>query len=129
MLLEAIVAWGARGRDRALRRHVRLCALGPAGAHAHLVRDRFGEKPLYYGWAGRDFVFGSELKALSAHPRFERGINRARCGLFAARTVIPAPFSIYQRVFKLQPGCILTVSRDAAKPLGDPPEEGEPRRR
>ena len=42
----------------------------------HLVRDRFGEKPLYYGWAGRDFVFASELKAIRCHPEFDAEIDR-----------------------------------------------------
>jgi asparagine synthase (glutamine-hydrolysing) len=41
-----------------------------------LARDRFGEKPLYYGFAGRDFVFGSELKALRRHPAFDDAIDR-----------------------------------------------------
>lgn len=91
-----------------------------------LVRDRFGEKPLYYGWAGRAFVFGSELKALRAHPDFEAEIDRRALGLFAARTYIPAPFSIYKRVFKLVPGCILTLTPEAARtPLEEPPEEAE----
>src|SRR6185295_14626412 len=90
-----------------------------------LVRDRFGEKPLYYGWAGHDFLFGSELKALRGHPRFEGSIDRRALGLYAARTYIPAPLSIYRGVFKLPPGCILTLSREAAsRPLDEPPEEG-----
>ena len=38
----------------------------------HLIRDRFGEKPLYYGWVGDGFVFGSELKALRRHPNHAR---------------------------------------------------------
>jgi asparagine synthase (glutamine-hydrolysing) len=91
-----------------------------------LVRDRFGEKPLYYGWAGKDFVFASELKAIRAHPRFAGEIDRRALRLFAARTYIPAPLSIYKRLFKLEPGCVLTVTPDAAKaPLDAPPREGE----
>src|SRR6478672_12181489 len=58
-----------------------------------LVRDRFGEKPLYYGWAGRDLVFGSELKALRSHPAFDAPIDRRALKLLAARTYIPAPLS------------------------------------
>ena len=92
-----------------------------------LVRDRFGEKPLYYGWAGRDFVFGSELKALRAHPQFDNAIDRRALRLFVSRTWIPAPFSIYHNIFKLPPGCILQVTRQAAENrLADPPEEGRP---
>ncbi|MFL6721077.1 MAG: asparagine synthase (glutamine-hydrolyzing) [Sphingomonas sp.] len=91
----------------------------------HLVRDRFGEKPLYYGWAGHDLLFGSELKALRAHPGFDAPIDRRALRLFAARTYIPAPFSIYHGIFKLTPGCILTVdAAAAAMPLSEPPVEG-----
>ncbi|MBA3512071.1 asparagine synthase (glutamine-hydrolyzing) [Sphingomonas sp.] len=88
----------------------------------HLVRDRFGEKPLYYGWAGKDFVFASELKAIRAHPRFDGQIDRRALRLFAARTYIPAPLSIYRRLFKLEPGCVLTITPEAARtPLDAPP--------
>ena len=62
-----------------------------------LARDRFGEKPLYYGWVGGDFVFASELKALRLHPRFDNRIDRRALQLFAARTYVPAPLSIYRR--------------------------------
>ena len=90
-----------------------------------LVRDRFGEKPLYYGWAGKAFVFGSELKALRAHPEFDNAIDRRALRVFAARTYIPAPLSIYQGVFKLPAGCILSINPSAAeRPLSGPPEKG-----
>jgi asparagine synthase (glutamine-hydrolysing) len=79
----------------------------------HLVRDRFGEKPLYYGWVGRDFVFASELKALRLHPDFTPEIDRRALAAFAGRSYIPAPFSIYEHIYKLEPGCILSVSREA----------------
>jgi len=90
-----------------------------------LVRDRFGEKPLYYGWVGRDFLFGSELKALRVHPQFEGEIDRGALQAYAARTYIPAPLSIYKRIYKLQPGCVLTIAPEiAGTPLSEPPEPG-----
>jgi asparagine synthase (glutamine-hydrolysing) len=78
----------------------------------------------YYGWAGKDFVFASELKAIRAHPRFKGEIDRRALRLFAARTYIPAPLSIYQRLFKLEPGCVLTITPEAAAvPLDAPPQK------
>src|SRR6185295_11032634 len=123
-LLEAIAAWGL---SQALERSVGMFAFGLWDRKLRtltLVRDRFGEKPLYYGWAGRDLVFGSELKALLAHPRFDNAIDRRALRLFASRTYVPAPLSIYRRVFKLPPGCVLTFDVEAAsRPLDDPPTE------
>jgi len=75
----------------------------------HLVRDRLGEKPLYYGWMGRTFLFGSELKALCAHRSFKRELNRDALALYLRHNYIPAPHSIYQNVFKVQPGMIVTI--------------------
>ena len=106
-LLEAIAAWGL---ETALERAVGMFAFGlwdRAERKLYLVRDRFGEKPLYYGWVGGDFLFGSELKALTAHPRFDNEISREALTAFASRTYVPAPLSIYRRIFKLPPGCIL----------------------
>lgn len=75
-----------------------------------LFCDRVGEKPLYYGWAGNVFVFGSELKALRAHPQFHGVIDRNALNLFMRYGYIPAPHSIYTNVYKLRPGTVLTVT-------------------
>lgn len=124
-LLQAIDTWGL---ENALREAVGMFAFALWDRRERtlrLVRDRFGEKPLYYGWVQRDFVFGSELKALRAHPRFDNEIDRKALRLLTAQTYIHAPLSIYRRIFKLPPGCILTLTADAAAvPLDDPPTEG-----
>jgi len=81
-----------------------------------LGRDRFGEKPLYYGWLGKgqsqSFVFGSELKVFRVHPMFDHSINRGALSLYMRHCYIPAPYSIYNDIFKLQPGHILTLHVD-----------------
>ncbi len=83
----------------------------------HLVRDRLGIKPLYYGRAGRDFLFGSELKALRAHPGFCGEVDRDALCLYFRHNYIPAPHAIYRGVNKLEPGCLLTL-----RPGQDEPE-------
>jgi asparagine synthase (glutamine-hydrolysing) len=125
IMLQAFVAWGI---EPVISRAVGMFAMAVWDRKErllHLVRDRFGEKPLYYGWAGRDLVFGSELKALRCHPKFDPTIDRTALKAFSARTYIPAPRSIYRSIFKLPPATILTVSTAAlSEPLRDPPEEG-----
>lgn len=85
-----------------------------------LGRDRMGEKPLYYGWQGsgneRIFLFGSELKALKAHPAFTAEIDRGALCLLLRHNYIPAPYSIYQGIAKLEPGCLLAVSLAQPEP-------------
>jgi asparagine synthase (glutamine-hydrolysing) len=124
VFLQAIAVWGL---EAALARSVGMFAFALWDRRERLmtlVRDRFGEKPLYYGWAGGDFMFASELKALRAHPRFDNAIDRRALALLVSRTHVPAPFSIYRRVFKLPPGCFLEISAAAARTALDaPPEE------
>ena len=126
VLLQGIATWGL---SATLKRCVGMFAFGlwdRRRRELSLVRDRFGEKPLYYGWAGRDFLFGSELKAFRTHPRFEGAIDRRALRLLAARIYVPAPMSIYERVFKVPPASILTIPAGAAGvPLSSPPTEGE----
>jgi asparagine synthase (glutamine-hydrolysing) len=125
VFLQAVVTWGL---IETLHRSAGMFAFALWDRKERtlsLVRDRFGEKPLYYGWVGRDFLFGSELKALTAHASFDNRIDRRSLQLFAARTYIPAPLSIYERVFKLSPGCVLTIDTEtAANPLAFAPSEG-----
>jgi asparagine synthase (glutamine-hydrolysing) len=86
-----------------------------------LARDRFGEKPLYYGWTGAGknsaFIFGSELKALRAYPGFDNPVSREALAQYMRFTYVPAPHSIYQDVFKLEPGCLMIINW----PLSDHP--------
>lgn len=86
-----------------------------------LGRDRLGEKPLYYGWQGASgnafFLFGSELKALKAHPSFTAEINRDALSLLTRHNYIPAPHSIYHGIFKLPAGTLLTVALDRREPV------------
>jgi len=124
-LLQAIECWGLRDAiDRAIGMFA-FALWDRASGTLSLVRDRFGEKPLYYGWAGSDFIFGSELKALRAHPRFDAAIDRQALRLFSERMYVPAPLSIYRGIFKLPPASILELTREAASAArSDPPSEG-----
>ncbi len=80
-----------------------------------LGRDRLGEKPLYYGWMGSVFLFGSELKALRAHPGFDAEISRGALALYLRHGCVPAPYSIYRGISKLPPGTTLRVRNDAVR--------------
>jgi asparagine synthase (glutamine-hydrolysing) len=75
-----------------------------------LVRDRLGIKPLYWRYADGLFIFGSELKALRAHPGWTPEIDRGAVAAFLRHNYVPAPHSIYRGVQKLEPGCMLTLA-------------------
>ncbi len=75
----------------------------------HLGRDRFGEKPLYYGWFGSTFLFSSELKALRAYPNFSAEIDRQSVGTFLNHQYVLAPKTIYENIYQLLPGTFLSI--------------------
>ena len=85
-----------------------------------LVRDRMGEKPLYYGWQGkgvsRTFMFSSELKALRVHPAFENSINRAALAQFVKFSVIRGSSSIYRGLKKVLPGTMVVINDKYSTP-------------
>ncbi len=119
VLLAAIERWGLA---RAIGRAAGMFAIAlwdRQERKLHLVRDRLGEKPLYYGWAGKTFLFGSELKTLREHPAFAAEIDREAVALFLRHKYIPGPRSIYRGIAKLPPGTMLTI--DPARP-GHAPE-------
>lgn len=119
-LLAGFDAWGIQGTvDRAIGMFA-FAVWDRQTNTLTLVRDRLGEKPLYYGWQGRGneavFLFGSELKALRAHPAFESNINRGALSLYMRHNYIPASYSIYEGIAKLLPGSLLTVSLQQREP-------------
>ncbi len=109
VMLAAIVQWGL---PNALLRFNGMFAFAlwdRTERVLHLVRDRLGEKPLYYGWMGDVFLFASELKAFRVHPNFRGEINRQAMALLMRYNCIPAPHCIYEKISKLLPATILTV--------------------
>ena len=84
-----------------------------------LARDRMGQKPLYYGWAGDAVVFGSELKALRAHPDFRAEVDREALALYFMYTCVPGPHTIYRGVRHLPPGTLVRLAADDLSPGED----------
>lgn len=115
-LLACIEAWGV---EETLKRSVGMFAIAlwdRKGRELWVARDRLGEKPLYYGWQGDTFLFGSELKALRAHPAFNAAVDRGALALLLRHNYIPVPHSIWQGIHKLLPGTWLRLrqgERDA----------------
>jgi asparagine synthase (glutamine-hydrolysing) len=133
VLLAAIEEWGL---DRALRESNGMFAFALWDADARtltLARDRVGKKPLYYGWCGGAFAFGSELKALFAIPGFAPDVDRGALALLLRFNYVPTPWSILRGVFKLPAGTSATFDaravaagpgahspREAAQPFWQP---------
>lgn len=113
VLLAAILAWGL---EAALKKLTGMFAFALWDAQKkvlHLCRDRVGEKPLYYGWAGRDFYFASELKAIeSVVPRRQLSIDQHALAEYFKYGYINAPHSIYKHIYKLMPGTYISITRD-----------------
>jgi asparagine synthase (glutamine-hydrolysing) len=118
VMLAAIERWGL---EAAVRRFVGMFAIALWDGferRLHLVRDRIGIKPLYYGHVEGSFVFASELKALRAFPGFSAAaIDRDSLAAYMRCAYVPAPHSIYKGIHKLPPGHILTLSSNEASPV------------
>jgi asparagine synthase (glutamine-hydrolysing) len=110
VMLAAFVEWGIEPSIKRLNGMFAIAVWDRMERRLHLVRDRLGKKPLYYGWMGETFLYGSELKALRAHPSFHAEIDRQALALYLRYSYIPAPHSIYQGIRKLPAGSMLTLS-------------------
>lgn len=120
VMLAAFEAWGVKA---GLQRFIGMFAFALWDCQERalfLARDRLGEKPLYYGWQNGVFLFGSELKALKAHPAFTAAVNRDALALFLRYSYIPAPYSIYQGIAKLPPATFATLTWSTLARHADP---------
>ena len=120
-LLAGIDAWGLQ---KTVQRTIGMFAFAVWDRRERvltLARDRLGEKPLYYGWQGSGaaavFLFGSELKALRAHAGFKAELSQDALHQYMRHADVPAPLSIYDGIYKLAPGTLLTVSLAAPEPV------------
>lgn len=112
-LLEAFSCWGVETTIRNCIGMFAFAVWDSFKKELTLARDRFGEKPLYYGWMAngeqRSLVFGSELKALEAYTNVSPIVCREALSQYMRFGYVPAPRSIYRDVFKLEPGCMVIV--------------------
>jgi len=113
VLLACLAAWGVEATLPRIEGMFAFALWDRRERTLTLARDRFGEKPLYYGWAGGDFVFASELTALRAHPQFDSTIDRDALAEYLAYGYVPHPRSIYAAARKLEPGCVAVLKPGA----------------
>ncbi|NWB91696.1 asparagine synthase (glutamine-hydrolyzing) [Pseudomonas agarici] len=109
VLLACLIHWGV---ERTLRAVVGMFAFALLDRQQQLLtlaRDRMGEKPLYYGWQDETLLFASELKSIKAFPGFNAEVNRNSLALFLRHNYVPAPYSIYNSIYKLRPGHYLSL--------------------
>lgn len=120
-LLACIEIWGIEETLNQVEGMFAIALWDRAERTLTLIRDRLGEKPLYYGWQGRGsraaFLFGSDLSALRQHPVFSTEINRDALALYMRHNCIGGEYSIYSGVRKLRPGSLLTISVDKPEPV------------
>jgi len=109
VMLAAICEWGL---DQAVKRFVGMFAFAVFDRQTrtlHLVRDRFGVKPLYWTVNSGALLFGSELRALMVHPSFRPEVDPEAVSAFLRYSYVPTPATIFRGVHKLPPGSILSV--------------------
>lgn len=115
VMLAAIERWGV---EKAIARFVGMFAFALCDTQEgmlYLVRDRMGEKPLYYGWQGGTFFFGSELRAFQPHPDWRGEVDRDALSLLMRHNYIPAPSTIYKDIFKVPAGALLVLDLKRGK--------------
>jgi asparagine synthase (glutamine-hydrolysing) len=109
-LLACFSAWGIERTLKAMAGMWAIALWDKASQKLVLARDRFGEKPLYYGYVGATFAFGSELKALTQLSGFARTINRGALALMLRHNYVPTPYCIYEGLLKLPAGTWLELN-------------------
>ncbi len=109
VLLAAVEAWGVEKALAAFNGMFGFALWDRQEKTLTLARDRMGEKPVYYGWVGDQFVFASELKAFRQLPGWPPTINRDALTLLMRYSYIPSPHSIYENIFKMRPAHFLQI--------------------
>lgn len=118
-LLAAIRHWGLQGALNRINGMFAFAVWDAEDKTLFLARDRLGEKPLYYGRIGDCFLFGSQLKALTAHPYWRGDVDRNALALYMRHNYVPSPWSIYRGIYKLPPAHFLAI-RDGGCEVGEP---------
>lgn len=109
VILRGFEVWGV---EETLKKMIGMFAMAlwdKVAKKLYLCRDRLGEKPLYYGWQGNSFFFGSELKSFLPHPHFNKVISAKAVSSFFKYNYVPNGLCIYSGIEKLKPGCFVEI--------------------
>lgn len=113
-LLAVLCHWGVEGGLQRLNGMFAFALWDERERTLFLARDRMGEKPLYYGRSGKTFLFGSELKALTAHPDWQGEVDRDALALYLRHNYVPTPWSIYKGIYKVPPAHYVVVRENGS---------------
>ncbi|WP_353214318.1 asparagine synthase (glutamine-hydrolyzing) [Salinisphaera hydrothermalis] len=117
VLLAAVSIWGMTEAVQRFNGMFALAVWDREKRQLQLVRDRLGQKPLFFGWIGQSFAFASELKALRVVPGFSGALDQQAIGRYLQLGYVPSPDCIYDGIHKLPAGHILTIdARQASQP-------------
>ncbi len=116
VLLEAFEAYGVVETIRHCKGMFAIALLDRETGRLTLIRDRIGEKPLYYGFVNGHFVFASDIGSIRALDNFKNAIDTKVLQLYFIHGYIPAPYSIYQNIYKLDAGCMLELDAPYQEP-------------
>lgn len=129
VLLELFEAYGVKAGIQLCKGMFGIALYDRQEKCLHLLRDRIGEKPLYYGFveskegskAGKkSFAFASDLGSIAVLDGFHNPINKGVLPIYFIHGYIPAPYSIYENIYKLEPGTILTIKAPYETPTIEP---------
>ncbi len=109
VILEAFEAYGVEETIAQCKGMFAIALYDTKEQKLYLLRDRIGEKPLYYGFMGDTFVFASDIACIASLDGFQNPIHKDVLGIYFIHGYIPAPYSIYENIYKLEPGCILEI--------------------
>lgn len=116
VLLEAFEAYGVRETIAMCKGMFAIALLDRQTGKLTLIRDRIGEKPLYYGFVNGHFVFASDLGSITALEGFQNAVDTKVLQIYFIHGYIPAPYSIYQDIYKLDAGCMLEIEAPYREP-------------
>ena len=116
VLLEAFEAYGIRETISMCKGMFAIALLDRKTGRLTLIRDRVGEKPLYYGFVNGSFVFSSDIGSISVLDGFNNEIDTKVLQLYFIHGYIPAPYSIYKDIYKLDAGCMLEIDKPYKEP-------------
>lgn len=112
VIVEACARWGVRKASEKFIGMFAFALWDRSQKKLYLVRDRLGIKPLYWGIQQNTLFFGSQLKSFNPHPCWSPTISQRAVNLYFQYKYVPTPLSIYEGIFKLEPGHILTIDQD-----------------